>query len=274
MSLAPDLGAFESSGTVINISPTANAGNDQTITLPTNSVNFTGSGIDPDGTISTYLWTKTSGPTSATITNATSASTSVTGLIQGVYVFELKVTDNYGTSNLDILQVFVNAAVVNNPPTANAGADKSVLLPTSTTTLTGSGTDVGGTISSYLWTKISGPTGGTIATATTVTTSISGLTAGMYQFELKVTDNAAATGKDTMKVTVSTTINQVPTANAGADKIITLPTSTVSLTGTGTDTDGTISILLMDKSFRSNRRNNCYSYWCNYLCFRIDSGCI
>lgn len=34
--------------------------------------------------------------------------------------------------------------------------------------------------------------------------------------------------------------NKLPVANAGADKEITLPTNTVSITGTGTDTDGTI----------------------------------
>ena len=53
-----------------NIPPTANAGTDQTITLPTNTVSLSGSGTDPDGTISSYSWTKISGPASGTITNA------------------------------------------------------------------------------------------------------------------------------------------------------------------------------------------------------------
>ena len=77
-----------------NIPPTANAGIDQSITLPVSSVTLSGSGTDPDGTITAYSWTKISGPASGTITNAAIASTTVTSLVQGVYKFQLKVTDN------------------------------------------------------------------------------------------------------------------------------------------------------------------------------------
>ena len=247
ISTAPDLGAFESNGSTSNISPTANAGADQTVALPTSSVNLTGSGTDPDGSVSTYLWTKTSGPTSGTITSIAVVTTTVTGLAQGTYQFQLTVTDNAGASTTDIMQVTVNAAPVNIPPIANAGADKTITLPTNSVSITGTGTDAGGSIASYLWTKISGPTGGTIATATTATTSITGLLQGVYQFELKVTDNAAAVGRDTVQVTVNAAGNLSPTANAGTDKTIVLPISTVSLTGTGTDADGSISAYLWTK---------------------------
>ena len=54
-----------------------------------------------------------------TITNAGSAATSVTGLVQGTYQFQLTVTDNSGGSNQSTVQVTVNAA--NILPTANAG---------------------------------------------------------------------------------------------------------------------------------------------------------
>ena len=121
----------------------------------------------------------------------------------GVYKFELKVTDNAAATGKDTMKVTVSTTI-NQVPTANAGADKIITLPTSTVSLTGTGTDTDGTIASYLWTKVSGPAGGTIATATTATTSISGLTAGVYEFELKVTDNVSAAGKDTVRVTVST----------------------------------------------------------------------
>ncbi len=92
-----------------NQPPTANAGTDQTINLPTSSVNLSGSGTDPNGTISSYAWTKISGPSGGAITNSTSAATAVTALIQGVYQFQLKVTDNNGASGLDTVQVTVNA---------------------------------------------------------------------------------------------------------------------------------------------------------------------
>jgi len=216
------------------------------ITLPTSSVSLNGSGTDPDGIISTYLWRKISGPAAGTITNTASATTSATGLVLGVYKFELKVTDNSGASDLDTMQVTVNPAV-NQAPTANAGPDKTITLPTNAVALTGTGTDSDGSITAYLWTKISGPTAGAITSATVATTSVTGLIAGVYKYELKVTDNSGATDKDTMQVTVNTAANLPPTANAGLDKNITLPTNSVALTGTGTDPDGTIAAYLWRK---------------------------
>src|SRR5262245_580262 len=51
--------------------PVANAGSDQTIILPLNTVALDGSGsTDPNNDISSYLWTKISGPSSFTIANA------------------------------------------------------------------------------------------------------------------------------------------------------------------------------------------------------------
>ena len=91
-----------------NIPPVANAGGNKTITLPVNKITLAGSGTDADGTIITYLWTKISGPTSYSIVNAASPVTDVTGLVQGIYQFELKVTDNNGAVGKDTMQVTVN----------------------------------------------------------------------------------------------------------------------------------------------------------------------
>ena len=78
-------------------------------------------------------------------------------LVQGVYQFQLTVTDDNAATNNDTVQVTVNEA-----PVANAGADKLITLPVNSTTLTGTGTDADGTISSYAWVKISGPTSGSL----------------------------------------------------------------------------------------------------------------
>ena len=223
-----------------NMAPTANAGGDQTITLPTNTVSLSGSGTDSDGTITSYLWTKISGPSSYSITNSTSAATTVSGLIQGVYLLELTVTDDKGATGKDTVQVTVNAAP-NMAPTANAGGDKTIKLPTNTVSLSGSGSDSDGTITSFLWTKISGPSSYNFANSSSAATTVSGLIQGVYQFELKATDNKGAVGKDTVQITVNAAPNIPPTANAGSNQSITLPTNTVSLNGSGTDSDGTIS---------------------------------
>src|SRR5665811_2079581 len=158
------------------------------------------------------FWTKISGG-AGTITNATSSATTVTGLVHGVYKFELKVTDNNGATGRDTIQVTVNAAA-NIAPVANAGSNSTITLPVNTTTLAGSGSDVDGIIVIFFWTKISGPSTGTIINAASAATTVTGLAQGVYKFELNVTDNNGATGRDTMQVTVNAAGNISPTANA------------------------------------------------------------
>jgi len=92
----------------VNQPPVANAGSSQTITLPTNSITLNGSASDPDGSIASYVWSKLSGGT-ATIGSATTASTSVSGLVQGTYQFRLTVTDNKGATASSDVSVTVNA---------------------------------------------------------------------------------------------------------------------------------------------------------------------
>ncbi len=97
--------------------PVANAGVDISITLPTNTVTLNSAGSsDPDGTIVSYEWSYISGPAGSIITNTAAASTTVTGLSAGVYVFELKVTDNKSATVADNVQVTVLAGPDTDPP--------------------------------------------------------------------------------------------------------------------------------------------------------------
>jgi len=50
-----------------------------------------------------------------------------------------------------------------------------------------------------------------------------------------VTDNGGATAVDNITVIVNPAANQAPTANAGSDITLTLPTNSTSLTGSGAD---------------------------------------
>ena len=238
----------------VNNVPVANAGADQTITLPANSVTLNGNGTDTDGTIVSYLWTRISGPATALIADANQAQTAVNNLEEGVYSFELTVTDNQGAIAKDIVVVTVNSATppppVNEAPVANAGADQNITLPVNTVTLNGSGTDSDGTVASYLWTRITGSATAIIADANQAQTAVNNLEEGIYSFELTITDNDGAIGKDTVIVIVNAAIpppppvNVVPVANAGTDQTITLPVNTITLNGSGTDTDGTITSYL------------------------------
>ena len=96
-----------------NRPPVANAGADQTITLPTNTVSLNGSGsFDPDNNINSYSWTKISGPASFTITNGNGVQTQVINLTEGIYQFELKVTDAGGLIDKDTIMVTVTQPTV------------------------------------------------------------------------------------------------------------------------------------------------------------------
>jgi len=81
--------------------PTANAGGNKTVTTSSTTIG----GIDAAASMGSYgftltstQWAQKSGPNTATFTSPTSSSTSVTGLINGTYVFKKTITDNnFGT---------------------------------------------------------------------------------------------------------------------------------------------------------------------------------
>ena len=130
------------------------------------------------------------------------------------------------------------------PPIAKAGADKLVTLPIDSTILDGSSSnDPDGTIINYLWRKLSGPVNYHIQNDTATVTKVSGLSGGIYHFELTVTDNDGLTAKDTVVITVDPGFNSnhPPVADAGTDQTITLPVDSVMLDGSlSTDPDNNI----------------------------------
>jgi len=188
-----------------NKPPIAVAGVDQLILLPTDSILLDGSrSSDADGKIIEWLWIKISGPVSFKIVSSVSAKTTVTKLAAGIYQFELKVTDDKSLSASDTVQVIVDGVPTSHPPTANAGADTTITLPANTINLDGTrSTDPDNNISSYLWTKISGPSSFSITNHNVVQTQVTNLVEGVYQFELNVTDAGGLFSKDTMQVTVN-----------------------------------------------------------------------
>jgi PKD repeat protein len=206
----------------VNKPPTANAGPDQTALTLVN-LTFNGSGSsDPDGTIASYAWNFGDGTTGAGVSVTHSYASS------GTYTVTLTVTDNLGATGTDT----AIATITNRPPTANAGADQTVVSGTNVS-FNGSGSsDPDGTISTYAWNFGDGATGSGVTTSHTYPTP------GSYTVTLTVTDNKGATASDTAVVTVQ---NRPPVANAGANQ--TVPSGTnVSLSGSGSsDPDGTIS---------------------------------
>ena len=225
-----------------NALPIVNAVASKTITLPISSVTLTGTATDTDGTISSYLWTQVSGPNTATLANAATPSVTLGNLVAGIYTMKLTAKDNSGGTGTATITVTVYAVPANIVPVVNAGADKTILPPISTLTVTGSATDADGTIASIMWTKVSGPSA-VVSNANSLTLSLSSVTSGTYVFRLTATDNTGAATSDDMSVVVNT----APTVNAGADKVLQLPVNSITLTGTATDTEGAISSYLWTK---------------------------
>jgi hypothetical protein len=90
-----------------NQNPTANAGEDITITEPLNRVSLNGKGIASKGEITKVRWTQISGPSTSNIVTAQKYTTIVNRLLPGTYEFELTVEDNFGGIGKDTVKVIV-----------------------------------------------------------------------------------------------------------------------------------------------------------------------
>lgn len=91
---------------------------------------------------------------------------------------------------------------VNKPPIARAGAD--MVVNRRWVNLNGANsTDPDGTIKSFKWQYVSGPSRYSIISPNSAKTRVENLLAGVYVFRLTVTDNSNATASDDVKVTVN-----------------------------------------------------------------------
>ena len=223
-------------------SPTVHAGTDKSVVLPASSVALAGSASDAGGSIASYRWDQVAGPAVATITGRNSVSPTVADLTHGIYRFRLTVTDNGGLTAFDDVAVTVSAGP--GSPVVNAGVDKVVTLPATSVTLNGTGTDPSNQIYAYLWTQLSGPGNATRAGESTLNLTASNLIQGTYVFRLRVYSETGLVGADDATVTVSSggSVPAAPVADAGADKAITLPVSSVVINGSSSDSDGTITV--------------------------------
>lgn len=197
---------------VINTSsepPVVIAGADQAITLPVNSVNVDGSSstVSAGNTIVSYQWTKVAtSPAGGDIISPAGASTAISNLIAGTYIFNLTVTDSRGNATSDSVIVVVSPAPASTtPPTALVASSMiNLTLPLNEATLDGSSSvaSAGNTIVSYKWTKYTGPSYSGIKTPTDAKITITKLVAGSYGFTLTVTDNNGKTSKKNVAVIV------------------------------------------------------------------------
>jgi hypothetical protein len=96
---------LEVQGTGASSALVVNAGAD--IVLPSSVSSVALSGQASGGSISSVTWTRISGPAGTTIATPGSLSTQVSGLVAGVYVFRLTVSETGGQQAFDDLVVIV-----------------------------------------------------------------------------------------------------------------------------------------------------------------------
>ncbi|GAC1705699.1 MAG: hypothetical protein NVS9B7_12130 [Flavisolibacter sp.] len=231
----------------------AYARKDTVIYLPSHQANLYGSCNRASNKGVLFKWTKISGPSSFTISQASQPNTSVLNLTEGIYHFELRVTDTLGGMGKDTMTIRVNAAqpIASSGPVAYAGKDTTITLPSNSALLIGKGTDVNGQKLYYQWSKISGPESYLIVSSDQAQSPLNHLTEGTYKFLFTVTNDLGQKGRDTMRVFVKKAVitppadnNPGPIANAGHDTTITLPINTIVLTGHGSDASGIITSYL------------------------------
>lgn len=86
------------------------------------------------------------------------------------------------------------------PPYVDAGPDIYLYGSESTVNFDATAYDPDGTIVTYLWEHVSGSPAGTIVSAATEDTQVTGLTGDIYEYKITVTDNDGLTASDTIVV--------------------------------------------------------------------------
>ena len=231
--------AISTTTITINNAPTATITTDTQINESAQHTLSAATSADPGGSITSYLWQQTDGPsvdlddpTSATPTFTAPAVSSDTDLI-----FQLQVTDDDGAT--DTTTITIN---INNAPTANAGSDAQVYETQSLSLNASASTDTnGGSIASYLWQQSGGSPSLSLDDTTSPTPSLTApevAANSAITFELKVTDNDQASASDRVIITIIN--NSPPQVTIDSDLTVS-ETKQVNLSASVSDPDDNIA---------------------------------
>ncbi|XP_023200816.1 dyslexia-associated protein KIAA0319-like protein homolog isoform X1 [Xiphophorus maculatus] len=230
--------------------PVANAGPNQAIQLPRNSITLYGNQSTDDHDNLGYEWSLSpeSKDKVVEMQGVRTPILQLSAMQEGDYTFQLTVTDSAGQQDTSKVTVIVqpgqNRLKNNQPPVADAGPEKELTLPVDETTLDGTESKDDQKIASYLWTKTSGPDGVKINNADKAVATVTGLEVGEYHFTLTVTDDRKLESSDTVKVIVREEKDQPPVARVLSTPPVSLPVRTAALDGSrSSDDKGGLSFL-------------------------------
>ncbi|XP_036208392.1 dyslexia-associated protein KIAA0319-like protein homolog isoform X3 [Myotis myotis] len=229
----------------VDYPPVANAGPNQVITLPQNSITLFGNQSTDDHGITSYEWSL-SPSSKGKVVEMQGVRTPVlqlSAMQEGDYTYQLTVTDTIGQQATAQVTVIVQPEN-NKPPQADAGPDKELTLPMDSTTLDGSKSSDDQKIISYLWEKTQGPDGVQLEKANSSVATVTGLQVGTYVFTLTVKDERNLQSQSSVNVIVKEETNKPPIAKITGNVVITLPTDTAELDGSkSSDDKGIVSYL-------------------------------
>ena len=187
----------------IDYPPQANAGADVILYLPHNNITLNGTLSTDDHQIVSWEWTKDASDEikAVDMQNTRTPYLEISHLEEGIYTFELKVTDAKGQNSSSKVHVFVKPPT-NLPPVARAGKNVTISLPLSWTSLNANESTDDIKITQYYWRQISGPALSLIINPNSTFSNATLLTLGDYIFEVTVIDESNNNATDRVKITV------------------------------------------------------------------------
>ncbi len=204
----------------------ADAGPDQCAPTGTSSITLTANDPSPGS----GLWTQISGA-ATTITTPNQFNTTVTGLSNGDYSFQWKVTNVGCYDAEDTVDITIAPTIT----VAQAGPNQSVC--DSTVTVSGNAPAAGET---GLWEFVSGGDGPIITNPSSPVTTITGLTSGSWVYKWTISRGVCAASSDSVQLN----INEAPsTAVAGPDQAVCNQTSVTLAATSPTIGDGIWSLI-------------------------------